>query len=62
MSLSRSTLFALSCLLVALDETVDEDERATVLIASMRVSSVPDIFVWELENEDENQSVDPESS
>jgi hypothetical protein len=54
MSFSRSTLFALSRLLVAFDETVDEDERATVLNASMRVSSVPDIFVREFEDEDEN--------
>jgi hypothetical protein len=54
MSFSRSTLFALSSLLVAFGEAVDEDESATVLIASMRVSSVPDIFVGVEDEEDEN--------
>jgi hypothetical protein len=57
MSFSRSTLLALSCLMVAFDDAVDEDERATVLIASMRVSSVPDIFVRESQDEDDFLSI-----
>ena len=57
MSLSKSTLFTLSDLEVGFDEAVDDDERATPLIASMRACSVPDILVWESEDENHRLSI-----